>query len=494
MEKLSINSKYNQYSIYNRLSSDRNIRREPVKCGGNNMRSCDTMIAMNKATSDGNVIFGKNSDRPLNEAQPLCFFPAADHMEGEEVQCSFIRIPQVKHTYACIGSKPHVFFGFEHGVNEHGVMIGNEQVSGREAPERRWGLIGMDILRLALERANTAGKAVEVIANLLESFGTGGDPNTRIRPFNSNYIIADSKEAYIFESHQRSWVAKRVDNVGYISNCYSIQENYDLISSNAVNEAKIKGWLHPDEEKFNPAKAWTIDNLLYGEAEGFMRYARLGKLMESREPFTVKMMMNNLRDHYDDEPLCQTIFSKAASKIPTICSHPGGINGCVTAASAVTVLRSDVPEELRFTYWSSMAPPCCSVFRPFYNIGWLPEEIQNAHAIYEEKEHWWIFTELERYVELNYEKFAPKVKETFNEMENRFIEEATYIERNYTGNRAVLMEFSKRTAGESYNAARNLINDIKSKLKTRDLDRMLLSYFREAAATCGMPYDKELIE
>ena len=112
-------------------------------------RSCTTMAATGKATRDGSVIFGKNSDRPINEAQPLCFFEAKDYGKGEEVQCSFIRIPQVSHTYACIGSKPHVFFGFEHGINEHGVMIGNEQVSGREAPERRWGLIGMDILRLA---------------------------------------------------------------------------------------------------------------------------------------------------------------------------------------------------------------------------------------------------------------------------------------------------------------------------------------------------------
>lgn len=456
-------------------------------------RSCTTMAASGARTKDGSVIFGKNSDRPINEAQPLCFFPAADYPAGSEVQCSFIRIPQVEHTYACIGSKPHVFFGFEHGMNEHGVMIGNEQVSGREEPERRWGLIGMDILRLALERSDSAAKAVSVIGTLLETFGTGGEPGVRIRPFNSNYIIADAREVYLFESHQRSWVAKKVEDVGYLSNCYSIQEDYTHIGENTIREAREKGWIG-DEVAFNPAKAWTVDDCLFGESEGFVRYARLDKLMRNRSPFTPKMMMDNLRDHYEGEALGQSIFSTAAAKIPCICSHPGGVSGCVTAASSVAVIRKDVPKELTFTYWASMSPPCCSVFRPFYNIQWLPEDIQKGHALYSGKAQWWTFIELERYIALNYEKFAPKVKETFGQMEERFLQEAEYIEGSYTGDIQVLKEFSARAAKESFDTAGDLIKDIKGKLKTRDIDRMLLSYFIQAADGCGMPYNREIIK
>ena len=455
-------------------------------------RSCTTMVATPSATKDGVTIFGKNSDRPLNEAQPLCYFPAMDYPEGTEVQCSFIRIPKVTHTDACIGSKPHVWFGFEHGVNEHGVMIGNEQVSGREAPERKWGLIGMDIFRLALERSDTAKKAVEVIGTILETYGTGGDPEIRIRPFNSNYIIADASEAYLFESHQTSWVAKKVEDVGYLSNCYSIQD-YTMIGENAIQEALSKGWIS-DPDNFNPAKAWTIDDCVYSESEGFVRYARLDKLTRGREPFTPKMMMNNLRDHYDGEALGQTVFSPAAAKIPCICSHPGGVSGCASAASAVTVLRKDVPKELKFTYWGSMAPPCCSIFRPFYNIDWLPDDIQHAHALYREEDQWWTFTELERYIALNYDKFASKVKDIFNNMENRFLDEAAYIEKGYSGDIKRLKEFSARAATESVETARELIKEIKSQLKTKDIDRMLLKYFTEASKGCGMSYDENVIK
>ena len=94
-------------------------------------RSCSSFVVMGTETKSGNIIYAKNSDRPFNESQPLIYYPAADHPEGSYTECSFIKIPQVKHTYACIGSKPHFFWGFEHGVNERGLAIGNEQVSGR---------------------------------------------------------------------------------------------------------------------------------------------------------------------------------------------------------------------------------------------------------------------------------------------------------------------------------------------------------------------------
>ena len=458
----------------------------------NHGRSCTSMVALGNSTATGATIYAKNSDRPVNEAQPMCFFPAKDYPEGAEVKCTFICVPQVKHTYACIGSKPSVFFGFEHGINEYGVIIGNEQVSGKEIPELQWGLIGMDILRLALERSKTAEEAVGIIGNLLETYGTGGDPNTRIPQFNSNFIIADAKDAYLFESHQRSWVAKKVDSVGYLSNCYSIEE-YDFIGDNVTEEAIKKGWLK-EGQNFNPAKAWTIDDCVFGESEGFVRYARLNKLMKRKTSLTLKNMMNNLRDHYDGEVLGQTIFSPVSSKIPTICSHPGGLSGCASAASVVAEIRSDVPRELRFTYWGSMAPPCCSIFRPFYNIDWLPEDLQKAASLYDDKSQWWLFIELERYIALSYDELSPVVKEEFNIKENEFIEESKHIEKTYSGDISVLKEFTSRTCIESTNLARKHLDKIKKSMSIIDIDNMLLRYFVGSSNGCNMSFNENIIK
>lgn len=169
------------------------------------------MVALPEATADGSTIFGKNSDRPLNESQPFCFYPARDYPERAQVECTYIRIPQASHTYACFGSRPYAIFGFEIGVNERGVVIGNEAVYGREIPERRWGLLGMDILRLALERADNAANAVTVMGELLETCEPAVIRRTR-DTLQRHYIIADAKDAYRFESMQRCWVAKKIEH------------------------------------------------------------------------------------------------------------------------------------------------------------------------------------------------------------------------------------------------------------------------------------------
>ena len=95
---------------------------------GTPAKSCDCWVALPDATCDGSVIFAKNSDRPPGESQPLVCFPRRQNPEGAMVRCTYIEIPQVSETYEHIGSKIWWTFGYEHGMNEHGVAIGNEAV------------------------------------------------------------------------------------------------------------------------------------------------------------------------------------------------------------------------------------------------------------------------------------------------------------------------------------------------------------------------------
>jgi dipeptidase len=79
------------------------------------------------------------------------------------VRCTYIEIPQVAETFAVLLAKPFWIWGAEMGANEKGVTIGNEAVFTKVPMEKQPGLIGMDFLRLALERAATARFALEVI-------------------------------------------------------------------------------------------------------------------------------------------------------------------------------------------------------------------------------------------------------------------------------------------------------------------------------------------
>ena len=132
------------------------------------MLSCDTFVLPAEANFFGSNLMAKNSDRPIGEAQALTWTDGAEHARGETVRCTYISVPQAEKTYGVLGSKPYWIWGYEMGVNEKGVMIGNE-AQGSKAAEGGCGneLLGMDLLRFGLERGATAREAMEVITALL---------------------------------------------------------------------------------------------------------------------------------------------------------------------------------------------------------------------------------------------------------------------------------------------------------------------------------------
>src|SRR4051794_36351161 len=106
---------------------------------------CDTAVAVGSATANGAVVFAKNSDRHPNECQPLFHAARAQHQPGSSLQCQYLQIPQTSETWEVIGGRPWWLWGFETGVNEWGVAIGNEAVMSRE-PFAETGLLGMDLV------------------------------------------------------------------------------------------------------------------------------------------------------------------------------------------------------------------------------------------------------------------------------------------------------------------------------------------------------------
>ncbi|MGH7268502.1 MAG: C69 family dipeptidase, partial [Candidatus Rokuibacteriota bacterium] len=194
------------------------------------MTSCDTLVVLGSDAAGGRTIFAKNSDRPPTECQPLFQAPRARHAPGGTVRCQYLEIPQAPETLAVLGSRPWWLWGFEHGVNEAGVAIGNEALPTREEPAET-GLLGMDLVRLGLERGRTAVEARRVITDHVERHGQGGSAAYGgSRRYHGSFIVTDPDEAWVIETSGRHWVARRVRGRAAISNLATIADDWDEAS------------------------------------------------------------------------------------------------------------------------------------------------------------------------------------------------------------------------------------------------------------------------
>ncbi|MDF1513757.1 MAG: C69 family dipeptidase, partial [Anaerolineae bacterium] len=218
---------------------------------------CDTLVAMGSMTQDGSVLFAKNSDREPNEAQVLTYVPRQQHGEDEQIQCTYIQIPQVEQTNALLLCRPFWMWGAEMGVNEHGVTIGNEAVFTKEPVQKQGGLLGMDLIRLGLERADTADRALEIIVTLLQAYGQGGNCGlTHNFYYHNSFIIADHKQAWVLETAGTYWAALKVRNFYTISNGLTIGDTYDRASPGLVDHAVEQGWCR-NKTEFGFARCYS---------------------------------------------------------------------------------------------------------------------------------------------------------------------------------------------------------------------------------------------
>lgn len=184
---------------------------------------CDCLVALADASTTSHTLFAKNSDRPPGERQVLRWMPSV--RESPTVRATHIDIEGHRgETLACVMSMPEWCWGAEHGVNEASVAVGNETIytvlDPRGAPEA---LIGMDLVRLALQRAATASEAVEVIAHHIDRYGQGGSGHDtsngrRARPYWSSFLVADPTHAWVVETSGRLVETMRVERTWAISN------------------------------------------------------------------------------------------------------------------------------------------------------------------------------------------------------------------------------------------------------------------------------------
>ncbi len=302
---------------------------------------CDTLCAPGRR----GMVFAKNSDRPPGEVQIAWPFGRRSSV-GCTLRTQYLSIGDTG-AHATLLSCPTWLWGAEHGVNEHGVAIGNERVSTtHDAAAAKPALIGMDLVRLGLERARTASEAVEVMADLLQTCGQGGIADAaHHEAYDSSFLVADPTEAFVLETAGSDFAVARYPAGVAISNRITL----------------------PDFDRFRDAEEDTaFADVRLAASRRFLASADSGGL-------TAAATAAHLRDHGTGPwgapgaggPVHQPpVRVGPDGSGVTVCMHVRELS--VTAASMIAELPADLADGAPLRAYVALGSPCASIYVPAF--------------------------------------------------------------------------------------------------------------------------------
>jgi dipeptidase len=326
---------------------------------------CDTLCALGA----GRTLFAKNSDRPRDEVQVVERHDPRP--PGGTVRTTHLELDDAG-AVALVGSRPAWMWGFEHGINEHRVAIGNERIFTTDDPATvAPALTGMDLVRLALERAASAEHALHVITDLIARHGQGGRcAADKDDPYWSSFLIADPTSAWVLETSGRTWVARPVDDGAAISNRVTLHTDWTLASDDVAPGTDFDTWRDgsvptvPSDDRLDATRAC---------------------LATGAAALTPRDLAATLRHHGDrawgapgsDPAECSPPPAGVDADLHgfTVCFHvdvPGLIVE-TTTSSMIAELPADPDTPARA--WVALGTPCASVYVPVFPPAAIPAEL-----------------------------------------------------------------------------------------------------------------------
>lgn len=228
---------------------------------------CTSIMVGKEASSDGSVITSHTCDswyrswvnvvpaKTYKNDTVTAIYNGRMHTEFPEDQTNLTvkgKIPQVRNTYAFLDTSYPC-------MNEKQLAMGETTISGRDTLQNKQGIFMIEELaRIALERCSTARQAIQLMGELVKTYGYGDSGEC--------LTIADPKEVWHFEIFGEGpdkiggvWAAVRIPDgeVGVSANIPRIstlnlkdKDNY-MASENVFEVAKkLKLWDGKEPFKF----------------------------------------------------------------------------------------------------------------------------------------------------------------------------------------------------------------------------------------------------
>jgi dipeptidase len=313
----------------------------------------DMVVALARATIDGQTLFGHNCNRFAQEAPEVVRVPGRSFAPGEMVRAAQIELPEVRQTIAVLASRRKGEWGYHHGVNQNGVAVGLTHFRARLSGEGP-GLTGPDLVRLALERAHDTRHAIELLIDLLNRHGQtpAADQMTQGEVALANALmIADGTEAYVLAACGHHWAMQAIGRVRALGEVCHVRQDWDRISRGLADLAITRGWWPEDGSKLDFGGAVCVEGP--GTAASFRRWGQSTlKLEQHCGQIDLSFLRRLLAEHSLGRPDESDLRKLAA----------GETGRLVTSASLVAQL-SPVQGQQPLV-WFAFGSPCASVYFP----------------------------------------------------------------------------------------------------------------------------------
>ena len=431
--------------------------------------ACTNILVTKGASKDKSVIITYACD---GEFHPhLQYSPAADYEPCDSIEITDRsgklrgKIPQVSHTYAIVQL-----------MNEHQLVIGETTFGGREELRNPDGLLNYwTLMHIALQRAETAREAINVITNHIDEYGYSS--------MGESISIGDKKEAWILEiigpgkgGKGAEWVAVKVPD-GYIS-CHANKSRIGefplndskncLYSKNVISFAIEKGYYNPSSGKpFRFCDAYcpsTPKNRRYSDTRVWSVFRRASpsknfspdyhRSVKGAKPYPLWIkpdkklslagVFSLMRDHYEGTDFDMTKGIDAGPYgtpnrwRPIDWEIDGNkyswerpISTQQTGFSFISQSRSWLPDEVGGVLWYGVDDTYFSCYVPLYcSIEKIPESYTVGKlSKFSWDSAWWVFNFVANFANLKYSYMKPEIQSVQSEIESKFLEFQPAVEK-----------------------------------------------------------------
>lgn len=407
------------------------------------------------------------------------------------------QIPQVKQTYSTVGN-----------MNEHSLIITETTYGGRSELYDPKGIMDYgSLIYIALQRAKTAREAIEVIADLANTYGYASS--------GESFSIADTEEAWIMELIGKGpdnkgivWVARRIPD-GYISahanqariTTFPLNDKENcLYAEDVISFAREKGYFAGSDEEFSfcdayapadfgalrgcEARVWAFFRTFAEGMDRYLPYAmgheidmkdRMPLWVKPTEKISPKQVFDAMRDHYEGTPMDMTTDLGAGGHALPYRWRPmsfevDGVTytnerATATQQTGFWMVGQARPGKVGIL-WFGVDDAATSCLTPIYcNTTEVPQCFaeNNGSSMLEigDDSAFWVFNRVTNFAYMRYDMISADIRKVVDKWENTMLERVAEVDARIAtlsakNQRRALTSFSTTTAQTMFESWKRL--------------------------------------